>query len=45
MDRQATRRGFLKASAAGATTGEIGGMVRLAYGLPYDPYGLVEPPV
>jgi methylmalonyl-CoA mutase N-terminal domain/subunit len=35
----------LKASAAGATIGEIGGMVRLAYGLPYDPYGLVEPPL
>jgi methylmalonyl-CoA mutase N-terminal domain/subunit len=35
----------LKAMEAGATTGETGGMVRLAHDLPYDPYGMVEPPV
>jgi methylmalonyl-CoA mutase N-terminal domain/subunit len=35
----------IKAMQAGATMGEIGGMVRLANDLPYDPYGMVEAPL
>jgi len=34
----------IEAFRAGATMGEIGGMLRLAYGWPYDPHGLVECP-
>ncbi|MCX5901054.1 MAG: acyl-CoA mutase large subunit family protein [Proteobacteria bacterium] len=35
---------IIKAFEAGATCGEITGMLRLAYGRPYDPYGMVTPP-
>ena len=35
---------IMKAFLAGATMGEIGGMMRLAYDWPYDPYGLIETP-
>lgn len=35
----------ITAMEAGATMGELGGMVRLANGLPYDPYGMIEAPV
>ena len=35
---------ILKAFEAGATCGEIIGMLRMAYGRPYDPYGMVTPP-
>ncbi len=34
----------IEAFQAGTTMGEIGGMLRLAYGWPYDPHGLVECP-
>ncbi len=33
------------ATTAGATMGEIAGMMRTAYGLAYDPYGLMECPI
>ncbi len=36
---------IMDATRAGATMGEIAGALRLAYGGPYDPYGMVEPPV
>jgi methylmalonyl-CoA mutase N-terminal domain/subunit len=36
---------ILNAFEMGATMGEIGGMLRMAYDSPYDPHGLVEPPV
>jgi hypothetical protein len=29
--------------AAGATCGEIAGVMRMAYDFPYDPHKLVEP--
>ena len=35
----------ITAMEAGATMGELGGMVRLANDLPYDPYGMTEAPV
>ena len=35
---------IIEATRSGATTGEIGGVLRLAYGLKYDPFGLIEPP-
>ncbi|MHB8918504.1 MAG: methylmalonyl-CoA mutase family protein, partial [Desulfocucumaceae bacterium] len=34
-----------EATESGATMGEIAGMLRLAYGFPYDPHRLTEPPV
>ncbi|MEW6442468.1 MAG: methylmalonyl-CoA mutase family protein [bacterium] len=34
----------LEAFRSGATMGEIGGMMRMAYGYPYDPHGLIESP-
>lgn len=33
----------LEATEAGATMGEIAGMLRLAYGQPYDPHGMIPP--
>jgi len=33
------------AFSAGATMGEIAGMMRIAYGYPYDPHGMIESPV
>ncbi len=36
---------ILQAVRAGATLGEINGVIRMANGQPYDPYGMVEPPV
>jgi methylmalonyl-CoA mutase, N-terminal domain len=36
---------IMEAVKSGATMGEVGGVVRLAYGVPYDPFGMVEPPV
>ena len=36
---------ILNAFEMGATMGEIGGTLRMAYDSPYDPYGLVESPV
>jgi methylmalonyl-CoA mutase N-terminal domain/subunit len=30
---------------AGATMGEIAGMMRIAYGVPYDPLGMIESPI
>jgi methylmalonyl-CoA mutase, N-terminal domain len=35
----------MEAFSAGATAGEIAGMMRMAYDCPYDPHGLIEPPV
>ncbi len=35
----------MEAFEAGATMGEIGGAMRLAYNCPYDPHGLVESPI
>ena len=35
----------LAAFADGATMGEIAGVMRLAYDYPYDPHGLLEPPI
>jgi len=34
-----------EALQAGATMGEIAGMMRIAYGHPYDPHGMIESPV
>ncbi len=36
---------ILNAWRAGATMGEIGGMLRMAYDFPYDPHGFLDPPV
>jgi methylmalonyl-CoA mutase N-terminal domain/subunit len=36
---------ILEAFEAGATMGEIGGVLRMAYDWPYDPHGLVEAPI
>jgi len=36
---------IMEAMQSGATMGEVLGVVRLAYGAPYDPFGMVEPPV
>jgi methylmalonyl-CoA mutase, N-terminal domain len=36
-------RPIMEALAAGATCGEIAGVMRMAYNYPYDPHGLVEP--
>jgi methylmalonyl-CoA mutase N-terminal domain/subunit len=35
----------MDAFEAGATMGEIGGAMRLAYNCPYDPHGLIESPI
>jgi methylmalonyl-CoA mutase N-terminal domain/subunit len=35
----------MEAFEAGATMGEIGGAMRLAYNCPYDPHGLIESPI
>lgn len=35
----------IEAFRAGATMGEIGGVMRLAYNSPYDPHGLIEAPI
>jgi methylmalonyl-CoA mutase N-terminal domain/subunit len=35
---------IIEATRSGATMGEIGGVLRMAYGLKYDPFGLIEPP-
>jgi len=35
---------ILQAWKAGATMGEIGGMLRMAYDFPYDPHGFLDPP-
>lgn len=35
---------LINATGAGATMGEIAGMLRMAYDYPYDPHGLIEPP-
>ena len=32
----------MEAFEAGATMGEIGGAMRMAYNCPYDPHGLIE---
>ena len=34
---------IITATKAGATMGEIAGILRRAYGYPYDPHGLMEP--
>ncbi len=34
-----------EALLAGATQGEIAGMMRIAYDYPYDPLGMIESPV
>jgi methylmalonyl-CoA mutase N-terminal domain/subunit len=36
---------IIEAFSAGATMGEIAGMMRIAYGYPYDPHGMIESPV
>src|SRR5690606_36064773 len=36
---------MLAAMDAGATTGEVTGAVRIGYGEPFDPVGMVEAPV
>jgi len=38
-------RPVIDAFEAGATMGEIAGVLRMAYDFPYDPLGLMEPPV
>jgi len=35
----------LEALSAGATMAEIAGMMRMAYGVPYDPHHLIESPI
>jgi methylmalonyl-CoA mutase N-terminal domain/subunit len=35
---------IIAATQSGATMGEIAGVMRMAYGLPYDPHGLIESP-
>ena len=34
-----------EALLAGATMGEIAGMMRIAHGVPYDPFGMIESPL
>jgi methylmalonyl-CoA mutase N-terminal domain/subunit len=34
----------LEATDAGVTMGEVAGVLRMAYGQPYDPHGMIEPP-
>jgi len=36
---------MIGATEAGATMGEVGGILRMAYGSRYDPVGGTEPPV
>ena len=36
---------IITATKAGATMGEIAGVLRQAYDYPYDPHGLIESPV
>jgi len=36
---------IVEATDAGATMGEIAGVMRTAYGFPYDPHGLIESPL
>jgi methylmalonyl-CoA mutase N-terminal domain/subunit len=36
---------IMEAFEAGATMGEIGGVMRMAYNCPYDPHGLIEAPI
>lgn len=36
---------IIEATQAGATMGEMAGMMRMAYGWPYDPFALLEPPI
>ena len=36
---------IIAATQAGATMGEISGVLRQAYNFPYDPHGLMEPPL
>ncbi len=36
---------IVEAFEAGATMGEIGGAMRMAYNCPYDPHGLIESPI
>lgn len=43
-DQENVMPAVIDAFQAGATLGEIGGMLRLAYGWPYDPHGLVACP-
>jgi methylmalonyl-CoA mutase N-terminal domain/subunit len=38
-------REIMKSTAAGATMGEIAGVMRMAYGLQFDPYGLIGAPI
>lgn len=38
-------RPIMRAMEEGATMGEIAGILRLAYGLPYDPFGMIESPL
>jgi methylmalonyl-CoA mutase N-terminal domain/subunit len=35
---------IIRATEMGCTMGEIAGTLRRAYGFPYDPHGLIEPP-
>ena len=36
---------IITATKAGATMGEIAGVLRQAYDYPYDPHGMIQPPV
>jgi methylmalonyl-CoA mutase N-terminal domain/subunit len=36
---------IIEATEAGATMGEISGVMRLAYDYPYDPFGMIESPI
>ncbi|MBM3298996.1 MAG: methylmalonyl-CoA mutase, partial [Deltaproteobacteria bacterium] len=36
---------ILTAMESGASMGEIAGVLRMAYGFPYDPHGLIESPI
>jgi methylmalonyl-CoA mutase N-terminal domain/subunit len=38
-------RQVIEGAKAGATVGEVTGVIRLAYGIPYDPFGQIETPL
>lgn len=43
--RENSHQAMIDALIADATTGEVWGTVRVANGLPYDPYRVIEPPI
>ena len=36
---------IIRGMEMGATIGEMAGVMRMAYDFPYDPHGLMEPPI